>query len=268
MLEFVISGWRSGLRGHSFRGLAVLAIALVGMAYLSAGFSARQPQSVALDVGLSGLRFSLVLMALFWIQELITREVERRTANFTLAYPVDRSAYVLGRFIAIATLLMAALIVLGLALGLAVQYSSGGYVQARPVMLGFPYVVALVGIWLDVLVVTAFGVMVASFSTVAILPLAVGAAFAIAGKTLGPVMDFLLVRQAEGLEEVAQRYSPVVDALRWLLPDLSRLDWRPWTMYGLPIETPIMLWSVAMALGYVMMMLAVATFAFNRREFA
>lgn len=268
MLEFAISGWRSGLRGHSFRGLTVLAIALVGMAYLSASFSARQPQAVALDVGLSGMRFSLVLMGLFWVQELVTREVERRTVNFTLAYPVHRSAYVLGRFVAIASLLLVALAVLGGALGLVVSYSSGGYVQARPVILGFPYVATLFGIWLDVLVVTAFGMMMASFSTVSILPLAVGAAFAIAGKTLGPVMDFLFVRQAEGIEDIAQHYSPIVDAMRWLLPDLSRLDWRPWPMYGLQIEFPIMMWSISMALGYILFMLAIAVLAFSRREFA
>jgi len=267
MFDFVLSGWRSGLRGHSFRGLAVLAVALLGLAYLAAGFSARQPQSVALDVGLSGLRFSLVLMALFWVQELMTREVERRTVNLTLAYPIDRAAYVLGRFVAIAGLLLTAVVVLGAALWLATRYSSGGYTQARPVQLGLPYWIALLGIWLDVLVVTAFGVMLASLSTVAILPLAVGAAFAIAGKTLGPVMDFLFVREAEGIEGLAERYSPIIDTLRWFLPDLSRLDWRPWPMYGLQIETPIMLWSALMAIGYSALMLAIAVLVFRRREF-
>jgi hypothetical protein len=50
----------------------------MGVAYLSASFSPRQPQTVALDVGLSGLRFSLVLFALFWVQELVGREIESR----------------------------------------------------------------------------------------------------------------------------------------------------------------------------------------------
>jgi Flp pilus assembly protein protease CpaA len=78
MISFLLSAWRAGLRSRSIQGVLVLGILLMGVAYLSASFSPRQPQTVALDVGLSGLRFSLVLFALFWIQELVGREIESR----------------------------------------------------------------------------------------------------------------------------------------------------------------------------------------------
>jgi Flp pilus assembly protein protease CpaA len=78
MVTFLLSAWRAGLRSRSIQGVLVLGILLMGVAYLSASFSPRQPQTVALDVGLSGLRFSLVLFALFWIQELVGREIESR----------------------------------------------------------------------------------------------------------------------------------------------------------------------------------------------
>ncbi len=268
MFEFALSGWRSGLRGHSFRGLGVLAVALLGFAYLAAGFSARQPMTVALDVGLSGLRFSLVLMALFWVQELIAREVDRRAINLSLAYPIDRASYVIGRFVAISGLLLAALLVLGTALWLATRVSSGGYQQAYQVDLGLPYWVALFGLWLDVLVVTAFAVMLASLSTVSILPLALGVAFAIAAKTLGSVIDFLFVRDAEGIDGLTERYNPIIDSIRWILPDLSRLDWRIWPMYGVSPGTSAMLWSALMAVAYCALMLSIAVLVFRRREFA
>ncbi|MFZ3037141.1 MAG: hypothetical protein WA112_07700 [Rugosibacter sp.] len=78
MWQFMLSAWRAGLRSRSIQGVLVLGILLMGVAYLSASFSPRQPQTVALDVGLSGLRFSLVLFALFWVQELVGREIESR----------------------------------------------------------------------------------------------------------------------------------------------------------------------------------------------
>lgn len=268
MIEFAIAGWRGGLRGNSFRGLAVLALALVAFAYLAAGFSPRQPQTVALDVGLSGIRFSLILMGLFWVQELMTREVERRTVNLALSYPVDRGAYVLGRFFAVAALLLAVTAVLGFMLWLLVVPAGGGYEQYRPVFMGLPYWLTLCGLWLDALVVVAFAVMLASLSTVAMLPLALGAAFAVAGRTLGPVLDFLVVREAEGIEGLAERYGGPVQAIRWVLPDLSRLDWRTWTMYGLPPESDAIWSSLIMALGYGALMLAIAVIVFRRREFS
>lgn len=268
MFQFALAGWRGGLRGHSFRGMGILALAMLGFAYLAASFSPRQPQTVALDVGLSGLRFCLVLMALFWVQELISREVERRTVNLALAYPVDRASYVLGRFVAIASLLFVTLLLLGAALRLSIGPAAGGYEQARPVALGASYWLTLLGLWLDVLVVTSFAIMLACLSTVSVLPLALGAGFAIAGKTLGPVIDFLIVRDAEGIEGLAERYSPVVLAIRWIIPDLSRLDWRVWPLYGLVPDAGAMLWSTLMAVGYCSLMLSIAVLVFRRREFS
>jgi Cu-processing system permease protein len=95
--EFTLSGLRSGLRGRSFHAVFLLGVLLIGVAYLSGFFSPRQPQTVALDVGFSGVRFSLVLLNLFWVQELVAREIDRRVILFSLAYPVSRGAFLAGR---------------------------------------------------------------------------------------------------------------------------------------------------------------------------
>jgi Cu-processing system permease protein len=93
MFEFALSGLRSGLRGRSFQAVFILGVLLIGIAYLSGFFSPRQPQTVALDVGFSGIRFSLVLLNLFWVQELVAREIDRRVILFSLAYPVSRAPF-------------------------------------------------------------------------------------------------------------------------------------------------------------------------------
>ena len=85
MQAFIVSGLRSGLRGRSFYAVFILGVVMIGVAYLSGFFSPRQPRTVALDVGLSGIRFSLVLLNLFWVQELVAREIDRRTILFSLA---------------------------------------------------------------------------------------------------------------------------------------------------------------------------------------
>ncbi len=91
---------------------------LVGVAFLSASFSPRQPKTIALDIGLSGMRFSLVLFALFWVQALVGREIERRTVVYALSYPVSRGAYIVGRYFGILGLLALAALLLGMLLWL------------------------------------------------------------------------------------------------------------------------------------------------------
>lgn len=265
MLSFLLSAWRAGLRSRSIQAVLVLGLLLVGVAYLSAAFSPRQPKTVALDVGLSGIRFSLILFALFWVQDLVGREIERRTVLFALTYPVPRGHYLIGRYLGVLGLLALAALLLGMLLWLVVLNSGGSYVQGFAVAPGGPYWLTIVGLWFDAAVVAAFALWIASLSTVPMLPLALGLAFAAGGKSLGAVAEYLS-KGAEGDADI-MRLAPIVDAIQWVLPDLSRLDWRAWPMYGLAPDSTAMLGGVVVAFSYVALLVTLAVMTFTRREF-
>lgn len=267
MWQFCLSALRSGFRSRSVHAILVLGVLLVGVAYLAAAFSPRQPKTTALDVGLSGIRFSLVLFALFWTQDLVGREVERRTIVHALTHPVARSAYLLGRYLGVLGLLAVATVLLGLLLEVTTLAAGGAYEQSFRVHLGVPYWTTLFGLWLDAAVVAAFALWIASLSTVTMLPVALGAAFAIASRALGAVVDYL-GRGADGDVQLAARFTPLVDVVRWLLPDLSRLDWRVWPMYGLPPGDSAIIYGALMAGGYACVLFALGVMTFSRRDFA
>ncbi len=267
MFQFALSGLRSGLRGKSFQAVFALGVLMIGIAYLSGFFSPRHPKTVALDVGFSAVRFSLILLNLFWVQELVAREIDRRVILFSLAYPVLRASFLAGRFLALFVLTVLAAVVLGLLLLLAVMLAGGDYAQEFDVALGIPFWTTIAGFALDAAVVGAFSLCIAALSTVSVLPLALGAAFAVAGKALGATIDYL-ARGADGDEELLASYDPVVGFVRWLLPDLSRLDWREWAMYQLAPGGEAVFWSVTMAIAYIGLLLAAASLVFARREFS
>lgn len=266
MFEFALSSWRAGLRGRSIQSILVLGVLLMCVAYLSSSFSPRQPQTVALDVGFSGLRIALVLLGLFWIQELVTKEIDRRTVIFALSYPVPRWAYLIGRFAGILALLALATLALALLLWLLVLLAGLSFDQQYPPHLGAPFWLAVVAVWLDVVVVSAFGLFVAALSTAPILPLALGAAFAVGAKSLGVARDYILTG-ADGQTDLVLRMSPALDFLHWVLPDLSRLDWRTWPMYGVIPSTSEAGWAIVMSIAYSGFLLALSVRVFSRREF-
>ncbi len=263
MWTFLLSAWRAGLRSRSIQSVLVLGVLLVGVAWLSAAFSPRAPKTVALDVGLSGLRFSLVLFALFWVQELVGREIEKRTVLFALTYPIPRGHYLIGRFLGVVGLLLLAAVLLGLLLWIVVLNAGGAYEQGFAVAPGGAYWLTVFGLWVDAVVVAAFALLLASLSTVPMLPLALGLAFAVAGKSLGAVIEYL----ARGDDPTVAYLQPMVDAIAWLMPDLSRLDWRPWPMYGLAPDASAVGVGLLMAAAYAGLLLALAVLKFNRREF-
>lgn len=265
MWQFIRSAWYAGLRSRGIQGILVLGTLLMGVAYLSAAFSPRQPRTVALDVGLSGLRVSLILLALFWVQELAGREIERRTVLFALTYPIARSRYLLGRYLGVMGLVALATLLLGMLLWVVVLMTGRTYEQAFPVALGLPYWSTIFGLWVDAAVVAAFALWLSTFSTVPMLPLALGLAFAVAGKALGAVAEYL-AHGADG-DPALMRFAPIIDAIQWVLPDLSRLDWRAWPMYGLPPDASAVMLGLIMATSYLMLLLVLAVIRFSNREF-
>lgn len=267
MYQFFKYGCAAGYRARSFQAVLVLGLALVGVAYLAGYFSPRQPQTVALDVGLSGIRFTLILMSLVWVHDLIVREVDRKTILFSLAYPTHRHAFLLGRYGSVVALALVATAVLGLLLVLSVVFSGGGYDQQFPVRLGAELVATLGAIWLDACVIASVGVLVASFSTVTLLPLAVGFVVAVGGKALGPTIGYL-ARGADGDTALVATYSPILEIVRWVMPDLSLLDWRGWALYGVPPAEGVLGAAVSMAVAYIAAMLLLASSVFARREFS
>ncbi len=266
-LEFTWSGMLSGLRGRSIQVTFVLGVVLIAFAYLAASFSPRQPQTIALDIGFSVLRFTLVLLALFWVQDLFTREIDRKIILHSLALPASRAAFFVGRYLSVVALASISVVILGLCLLLAVLMASPGYEQEFSVDLGIPFWLALVGIVLDVAVIAAVASAVAMISTVPVLPLAIGAAFAIGGKALGASANYL-ARGADGDTALVDRMGHWVDLVSVLIPDLSRLDWRQWSVYGAAPSAEQLLWASAMAISYAAIALILGVRALQKREFS
>lgn len=266
MWLLVISTIRSGLRGRSFYSVFVFGVLLVFGAFLAAEFSPRQPETVAIDVGFSSIRIGLVFLGVLWIQSLIGNEIERRTSVLFLVYPIQRSDYLLGRFLGIVVLLGFAAIVFALLLWIEVMASAETYAQSHRGSLGAPFWLSIFAVWLNACTVAAFSLCIATLTTMPALPLILGLAFAMAGQSLGPVLQYLSSAAAMSQSLVSQS-SSIIDVARWILPDLSRLDWRTWPMYDLPLPNGQIPLSIGMACSYILFMLLIASIAFKEREF-
>jgi len=265
MFELIRLGLRVGWRGVGLRVLLPLALLVLVASVLGSGFSGRQPSSVALDVGLTGLRLVLLVVALLWVQDLFARDIERKTVYFMLAYPLTRTHYLLSRFFTVALLALVALVLIGGLLWLSMQVSRS-YVQVTPVAIGHKYLLVLLGIWLDALVVTAFALCIASLSTTPFLPLILGLCFGMAARGLGPTLDYLM-RGERSSALHSSLFGPVLEYAFLWLPDLSRLDWRPIVLYDLPVGWDMFGLAVLSALGYIGLLLALASAIFGRRNF-
>ncbi len=261
-----LGAWRTGVRNRGVQALLALALFVVALSWLTASFSGRQPQTVALDMGISLVRLLGALLAAFWVQELLVRDIERRTVFWALAYPVGRATYLLGRsagvfaLLALYVALMAAMLYFTLKL-----VGLDGYQQAHPVRMGWGYALTFLLIFLDLAVITCFAAALASQATVAMLPFFATLALAFSARMIGPVQQYLL-EQIEG-DRLSAALRPAVEGISWILPDLSRLDVRETVLYGHWPAPGDLAFSGLHAAAYGALLLALAAWAFERREF-
>lgn len=266
LLEHARVAMLLGLRSHTARAVVGLGIVLLVTAFLSGAFSLRQPLIVTLDVGFSGVRGLIVLLVLFWIQDSFVRDIDRKAIFLVFSFPVSRDCYVIGRLFGILGLLGFAILFWGGALYLLDQVSDWGYALSSRPIFGFGYLLVLGGVFLDGCVIAAFVLMVVSLSETPLLPFLVGAGFALGSRLLGPTLDYL---QAGALVDpnIKEHFLPILEKVRWVLPELARLDWRGGVLYGAWPPVGEMMAAVSMAVGYFVVFVVVAVSMYRRREF-
>lgn len=265
-LSNISTGFRLAFRAR-FGWLAVGSmLVLIIAALLSAQFSGRQSATVALDIGLSGIRLLLPLVLVLMTQELLSREFDRRYFLNTLSYPHQRRGLLLGRFIAVSALTLGLLLLLAGALALLVWLIGQGYAQATPVALGYHYLVTIGFIGLDLLVLTAVATLLAVVASTPSFVLIGTFGFMLVARSFGAIVE-LLTRNTTVVGD-AESYRSSVSLLSYLLPDLGALDVRMIALYGklelLPADWP---WLVLSSVTYMVGLLALAVWALNRKRF-
>ena len=262
----ILVGLRLVLRARLPSITLWLLLTLVVISLLVAQFSGRQPATVALDVGISFIRLTLPLVTIMMLQELFSREFERRYILTSLTYPRPRSQLLWGRLVAIILINCVVLTAMGTVLALSVWYIGHGYEQTTPTGLGLPYFITLIFLAVDILVITSFGTMLASFATSQAFLLFGTLGFMIVARSYATIIS--LLGREQGLVSQQELYQHSLSLLHYLIPDLAAMDVRMITLYNTMSLLPVQwLQQLITALFYSMLLLASALWVLQRRRF-
>lgn len=253
-------------RSRILWGAVVGLVFMLGFSWVGFTFSGRQPQTVALDLGLSFIRFFVAVFGILLIQELVAKEAERRLVFTSLTYPCVRTVFLLGRFLAIYFLTVFILLTMFLALAVAVHLFGFEYGQKTPVNVTELLLLVSAFYAVDFFVILAFSTLLAVIVTVPGLVLLLSVGFMILARGWSAVMSLLL---AEGADMgFSEQYRESVSWLRYLLPDLGGLDVRAIALYDKLALLPAQAESLLLAaLAYALLLLAVACLRFELRQF-
>ena len=206
---------------------------------------------VLTDFGLGMMSLILVFLAIFLSTGLLSREIERRTIFLIVSKPVSRTSFLLAR-------LGGNMLTLGILLA-----AMSGIFLLQLVVLGVSVtsiqLIAIAGLFLELLVLTSLGFLFSSFSgPIVSAMIVVGLYFT--GHLSGDIYA-LATRSESGI------IRAVGKAVYYTLPNLERFNFRPMAAYQVPVGWGELATSIGYGLGWSAVFCAIAAFLFNRRDF-
>ena len=238
--------------------------------YISIQFSARQLATVSMDIGLSVIRFALPLLIVLLVQELFSREFERKLYLNSFTYPRSRTTWLLARLLAILFVIITALVCLATVLAILSSYAESIYHQATMISLGTPFLITIGMLALDFVVVTAIAILLAVSARTPSFVLLGTIGFVLIARSYTPIIE-LLRNNPHVISEIAdpRLYQDSLGLLAFILPDLGRLDVRMIALYNdmtfLPSDWPLL---IVATLAYVAVLLGLSIWVLNKREFS
>lgn len=245
------NGFREARRNRVTLVVGLFAIALLASSVLVTEVTVHTFYRVMTDVGLGVMSAMLVLLAIFLSSGLLSREIERRTVFLIVTKPVSRSLFLLGRLAGNMLTLTV------LALGMAAIFSA----ELLMYHLGInaAQLVAIGVLWFELLLLSSFGFLMSSFSS-QIVSAVVTTGIYFAGHLANDIYA-IASRSKSGFIQVAGKVT------YYLLPNLSRLNYRPQASYAASIAPADVFRSIAYASVYAGALVALAIILFNRRDF-
>lgn len=241
---------RELVRSKLLHNLIFFAVLLIASSMFVAQLTIGQWDRVILDMGLAAIEVSGVLVAVLIGVGLVAGEIERRTVFPTLARPLSRWAFLLGRFLGLFAM-MAVSVVLMMAV-LAVVLRLAGYGVSSSAA------VAALLILLELALMAAAALLFGSFTK----PI-LASAFSLSLFLVGHLLSDLKAFQQRSQSELAKALTGV--AYR-MLPDLELLNVKSLAANDLPVPHGLAQAAALYAVAYAAGLLVIATVIFSRRD--
>ncbi len=246
--------FREAVRDRVLYNLVVFVLLLTACAIFIGELSAAQESKIIVDLGLSAMLLLGAFIAVFVGTGLVSKEIERRTIYALFSKPVRRGEFLIGKYLGLCLTLLVNVAVMSVGIVLALTYVAGGW---NP--LAASALPAAAMIYLELVILVAVTMLFSSFSSPALSALFAFGVFII-GNFSADLRSF-----ADSLGGTTAKLF--FGALFYLLPNFSIFSWIAPAGHGRILPLPDLLLAALYAALYSVVILALTTFIFQRRNF-
>lgn len=258
--------FKEGIRNRAIYGISIFALLLLGANLLISGMMMQEVGKVAVDMALSTISFTGLLLILFVGINLMAKDLDKRTIYMVLARPISRPQYIVEKFLGMASLIVVSIGFLSLFASLSILMVKMSYPGYFPRFSWGVVFMAIAFTTLSLILISALSFLFASFSSTSFITLILTIVSYIIGQSISDVKSLVEAPQAVGIQ-VSPVTVKVVQIAYYIFPNLSLFDIKTQAAHGLSLPPSYIFWTVSYGLVYTCIAIAIAAIIFRRREF-
>jgi ABC-type transport system involved in multi-copper enzyme maturation permease subunit len=252
VLTIAKNTFREAIRDRVLYNLVVFVLLITACAIFLGELTAGQEIRTIINLGLSAMLLFGAFIAIFVGVSLVSKEIEKRTVYSIFSKPIGRGEFIVGKYLGLCLTLLLNVAIMGVGVTFAVLYV-GGKSFALSIW------GAILLIFFELTILTAVAILFSSFSSPALSALLTFLVFII-GHFSSSLRDF-----AENLGSQSAQYF--FNFLYYVLPNLSNFSFITNSAHGDFPPIQMIGGSILYAVIYVIILLTITVFVFNRRNF-
>ncbi len=252
-----------GVRDRAMFGVMGMALAMFLATIAIVTMYGYDLMKVTVDMNLSIVAFTGLLLCFFININLIAKDIDKRTIYCVLSKPISRGEYILGKYVGTLALILSAIFILSLSgaamITLIKSTKPAGYFK------DFSWLCYAQAIGYEMamfVVLNAVIIFFSSFSSSSFITLIYSLATYVAGQSIEEVVQFF--RATKAFDAPARKIFWT--GLQYAFPNLSAFDIKVLSSHGLLMSAGHTLLLIGYAMLYAALLLSCAVMIFNKRE--
>lgn len=263
ILSLALLTFKEGVRDRALYGIGLFALMIMGSSIIVVSFFMRELDKVTVDINISAIAFAGLLMTFSLSINLMAKDIDKRTIYCVLSKPFSRTEYLVGKFLGLIILNLAALCLLTTISSLTIWIIKSQY---APYFKSFAWIGFYQAVFAEFLMFVTLNAVVIFFSAItssSFLTLLFSISTYIIGQTIEEVVLFI---QSQAQTEISKGVELVISIAQYIAPNLSIYDLKIKAAHGIAISPSYLLTITAYTLIYSVVLLLLASIIFNRKE--
>jgi Cu-processing system permease protein len=257
--------FKEGIRSRALFGIFIMALLAFGATVTLTNLFMRDITKVAADLSLATITFSGLLMVIFIGTNLLSKDIDKRTIYMVISRPISRSQYIVGKFLGLSLLIIAAVLFLGIISSLPVYFAGLSYQNPESIFRWDIYIIAIIFIAMKLILIASMIIFFSSITSTSFISLILTVATYIIGSTTEVVKGLIDVK-VEGVE-ISPLMGSIIKFIYYIFPNLSAFDLKTLAAHGIALPHNYLLWVPLYWVLYTLSMITASSLFMERREF-